>query len=151
MAHLLLDFKAMPTPLNIVIAEPEALERNKIENALGSFRQGYSEMGRAVDLTRDGTQLIRHCLRRNADLVIFDLDIGPMEGLDLIGILKEIDGDTLICPMTSGDSSDQEFKVRTMGIYYYMLKPVSRSEVCSVVQSAIRERERNSKRKEERS
>jgi len=143
----------MSTPLNIVIAEPEAGERSKIENALGAFSRGISDRENGVDFTlvKDGTQLIRHCLRNNADLVIFDLNIGPMEGLDLIGILKEIDARTLICPMSSGDSSDQEFRVRNLGIYYYMLKPVSGSEVCSVVQSALRERERIGKGKEERS
>ncbi len=91
-----------------------------------------------VTVVQDSTALLRQCLRGRAQLALVDLELGPVQGQDLVGLLREVDHDLLIVPMTKHTDTQLEFAVRSMGVFYYMLKPVDARELTAVLESATR-------------
>ena len=59
------------------------------------------------------------------DLVLLDMSLPDMTAQDLIGKLKELWPDIGIVTMTSTSTNELEKGIRTLGIVYYMSKPVS--------------------------
>ena len=59
------------------------------------------------------------------DLVLLDMSLPDMTTQDLIGKLKELRPDIGIVTMTETSTKELEKEIRTLGIVYYMSKPVS--------------------------
>ena len=59
------------------------------------------------------------------DLVLLDMSLPDMTAQDLIGKLKELWPDIGIVTMTGTSTNELEKEIRTLGIVYYMSKPVS--------------------------
>ena len=59
------------------------------------------------------------------DLVLLDMAIPDMKPKDLITKLKALKQDIGIVTMTETNTNGQEKEIRTMGIVYYMIKPVN--------------------------
>ena len=59
------------------------------------------------------------------DLVLLDMSLPGMTAQDLIGKLKELRPDIGIVTMTETSTNELEKEIRTLGIVYYMSKPVS--------------------------
>jgi DNA-binding response OmpR family regulator len=83
-------------------------------------------------------ELLRACLRGQATLALVDLELGPLPGVELIGLLREMDRDLLLVPIAGPSDPGQEFAVRTAGVFYYMIKPMDTAELLAVLESAAR-------------
>jgi DNA-binding response OmpR family regulator len=59
------------------------------------------------------------------DLVLLDMALPDMKPKELIAKLKALTQDIGIVTMTETNTNGQEKEIRTMGIVYYMIKPVS--------------------------
>lgn len=59
------------------------------------------------------------------DLVLLDMALPDMKPKELIAKLKALKQDIGIVTMTETNTNGQEKEIRTMGIVYYMIKPVS--------------------------
>ena len=59
------------------------------------------------------------------DLVLLDMSLPDMTPQELITKLKALKQDIGIVTMTETNTDGQEKEIRTMGIVYYMIKPVS--------------------------
>jgi DNA-binding response OmpR family regulator len=59
------------------------------------------------------------------DLVLLDMALPDMKPKELITKLKALKQDIGIVTMTETNTNGQEKEIRTMGIVYYMIKPVS--------------------------
>ena len=59
------------------------------------------------------------------DLVLLDMAMPDMKPKELITKLKVLKQDIGIVTMTETNTNGQEKEIRTMGIVYYMIKPVS--------------------------
>lgn len=58
------------------------------------------------------------------DLVLLDIFLQETTALDLIPQIKGMDPDMKIITMTGQNSRDLELRIRSMGILYYMEKPI---------------------------
>lgn len=64
-------------------------------------------------------------VRKNPfEMVLLDMGLPGMTTQDLITKLKESKSDIGIVTMTDTNSSGQENEIRTLGIIYYMIKPI---------------------------
>ena len=59
------------------------------------------------------------------DLVLLDMSLPDMKPKELITKLKALKQDIGIVTMTETNTNGQEKEIRTMGIVYYMIKPVN--------------------------
>jgi len=94
-------------------------------SALSHITELIQRLGHSAEKaeTAQGTLDI---VRENAfDLVFLDMSLPDMKAQELIEKLKELRPDIKIVTMTAASTDELEKEIRTLGIVYYMAKPVS--------------------------
>ena len=106
--------------MDVLVAENDV-------SALSHIAELIQRLGHNVE--KAGTaQVTLDIARENAfDLVFLDMSLPDMTAQDLIGKLKESWPDIGIVTMTGTSTNELEKEIRTLGIVYYMSKPVSES------------------------
>ncbi len=67
------------------------------------------------------------------DLVISDLRLGDMDGIELISKLKEKDSNTAFVVMTAFGTMEKALEAGKLGVYYFITKPFSMENIDSIV------------------
>ena len=67
------------------------------------------------------------------DLVLLDLSMSETRPQALIAGLKELQPEIGIVTMTASNSKELENEIRTLGIIYYMSKPVDKEELKEIL------------------
>jgi CheY-like chemotaxis protein len=96
-------------------------------------------LGHTVLEARDGNEAARSCLEQPPDLVITDLVMPDMEGLELIKMLRRTYEQVKIIAMSGGvrgERGNYLFMAESMGADYTLGKPFSIEEFQSVVRWA---------------
>ena len=117
--------------LDIIVATSDHTTRTQVVSAVEA-------LGHTVTSAADSAELLRLALRSSAQLALIDLELGPLGGVELVSLLRDMNDELLVVPMVDGSRTDTEFAVRSLGIFYYMLKPVDGAELRDVVESASR-------------
>ena len=94
--------------------------------------------GHQVTVVETPTELLRACLRGAAELALVDMDLGPLPEVELIGLLREVDDRLMVVPLVGANHAALEFSIRSLGVFYYMLKPVDPDELLALIDSASR-------------
>ncbi len=76
-------------------------------------------------------------LDENVDVVLSDLHMGDVSGLDLLGLWKKKRPDTQFILFTGHSSIDSAVDAIKAGAYDYITKPVNPDELCMVIRRAI--------------
>jgi response regulator of citrate/malate metabolism len=72
--------------------------------------------------------------------VLLDLSISDTRPQALIAELKELQPEIGIVTMTASNSKDLENEIRTLGIIYYMSKPVDKEELKEILDHGSRKK-----------
>ena len=104
--------------MNILVAEKDRTVLSKIIDLIRGwgYRAESSENGRET-LHRAGDEVF--------DLILLDTSLPDMAATELIVKLKELQPEAGIVTMTASNPNGLENEIRTLGIVYYMLKPIS--------------------------
>ena len=80
----------------------------------------------APEAVRDGNEVIAHARAMHPDLIIMDIQLPHVSGLELIGRIKadEMLAATPIMAVTAYATRDDEEKIRAAGAEAYVAKPV---------------------------
>ena len=95
-------------------------------------REGYR-----VDLAADGAQADQQLLNQDYDLVISDIKMPRMGGMELLAKVKERTPETLMIMVTAFASTDEAVEAMKQGAYDYITKPFRNEEIRLVVQNAL--------------
>lgn len=90
-----------------------------------------------VTTTMNGTEAIELFKSGKFDLVITDMYMPEMDGLDVIRNLKDIEVNIPIIVLTAAGSVGNVVHSLKLGAFNYMTKPFNVNEVCEVVQKAL--------------
>jgi DNA-binding NtrC family response regulator len=118
----------------ILIAEDEALLRKILAGLLEAegYRIVTAETGReALDRFAEG----------RVDLVITDIRMPELDGIELLDRLKSVDPDVLVIVMTAFSSVETAVAALRKGAYDYVVKPFLNDDVTQAVRNALRQRE----------
>jgi len=95
-------------------------------------RAGYD-----VSLASDGSEAIAQVGKDIFDLVITDLKMPKVGGLEVLKAVKEISPDTVVLLITAFASSDSAVEAMKLGAYDYLSKPFQVDEVQLIVRNAL--------------
>ena len=95
-------------------------------------REGYR-----VDLAADGAQADQQLLNQDYDLIISDIKMPRMGGMDLLAKVKERTPETVMIMVTAFSSTDEAVEAMKQGAYDYITKPFRNEEIRLVVQNAL--------------
>lgn len=89
--------------------------------------------GHEVTLASSGEEALEAFLKQPFPLVITDIKLGDMSGLELLQKIKQVRQDTQVVIMTTGESLNAAMDAMRTGAYDYMIKPFDDTEVISKV------------------
>lgn len=103
-----------------------------------TLRQALEEMGHVVEEARDGAEAIERYFLNRHDLVILDMVMEGMYGLEVLMKFRQMNPDIRVIVVTADIQSSTRAEVRAAGAAAMINKPVVREELARVVNSALK-------------
>jgi DNA-binding NtrC family response regulator len=118
---------------SILIVEDDALVRKTLTSQLGKrgFEVGVAENG------EDGVRLFREGC---PDLVLLDVRLPDIDGLEVLRRIKEINRRAIIVVMTAFDDMKTTVEAVKLGAYEYLVKPLDAAELDLTIDKALQVR-----------
>jgi two-component system, chemotaxis family, chemotaxis protein CheY len=101
------------------------------------LRQMLEELGHSVEEATDGpTALERYYINRH-DLVVLDMVMNGMYGLEVLAKMRELDPNVRVIVATADIQLSTREQVRGAGASAFVNKPLNRKEVATVVNTLL--------------
>lgn len=126
----------IPERKQVLIVDDEPNLRRVIAAQLG--RDGYD-----VHTAADGEEGCRILAEHHIDLVITDLKMPKVDGMELLRQALELDPELPVVMMTAHGTVDNAVEALKTGAFDYLTKPFDQDEVRSIVRKALKTRELN--------
>src|SRR3970282_751388 len=101
----------------LLIVEDDATQRLGLQKLLTSW-------GFAVEVARDGREALEKVAQDRASIVLSDLVMPNLGGLDLLRTLVQDDADVTVVLLTAKGSVETAVEAIKQGAYDYLTKPV---------------------------
>lgn len=112
-------------------------DENRMCESLSALLQGDGIEVRAFQESPVAIELIRN---ERVDLVVTDIKMPQMDGLQILKAVKEIDDGIPVILMTGYGSMDTALEAISQGAYNYLLKPVEFAQLELAVKRALEKR-----------
>ncbi len=112
----------MSTKPRILIVDDEAAMRESLKDWL--MEDGYE-----VNSAESGETALKMAAERNWDIVLLDLKMPGMDGIETLEKIKEINPDTEVLMMTAYATVDTAVQAMKEGAFDYLVKPFDPDEV----------------------
>ena len=116
------DFTRPPavgkSQINVLIVDDDRTLRDGCASLLQG--EGYN-----VSVTGDGEEARERVRRRRYDLILLDLYMPQVSGLEILKAALEANKNTLVAVMTGNPSVESSLEARRLGAWDYLLKPFS--------------------------
>ncbi len=109
------------------------------EPTIANFvRQGLSEAGYAVDVARDGREGLDYALAAEYDVLILDIMLPKLDGIQLLRRLRRNGHKTPALMLTARDTVDHRVEGLDAGADDYLVKPFAFPELLARVRALLR-------------
>lgn len=115
----------------ILVVDDSGLARRTI-------RQFLQDMGHVVEEASDGAQAIERYFLNHHDLVVLDMVMEGMYGLEVLIRLKQLNPDVRVIVITADIQDATKAEVRAAGAVGFINKPVVRDELARVVDTVLK-------------
>jgi len=123
----------MSTKTNLLIVDDEPIARQSLSDILRL--EGYSVLAVA-----SGEAAVEHLRNYSVDLMIVDLKMPGMSGLDVIQVANQIAPDTQIILLTAYGSMESAVEALRQRVHDYLLKPASPNQILASVRRGLQRR-----------
>ncbi len=127
--------------INILVVDDEPVARQSLSDILRL--EGYS-----VTAVANGEQAVEHVRGHAVDLIVLDLKMPGMNGLDVVQVVNQISPDTEIILLTAYGSMESAVEALRQRVHDYLLKPASPGQILESVKRGLERRDLRLKRKE---
>ncbi|TLY16535.1 MAG: sigma-54-dependent Fis family transcriptional regulator [Nitrospirae bacterium] len=114
----------------ILVVDDDTVARDLLVEALR--KEGYQ-----VEAVVDGSQAIERGRQKRFDVVLTDIRMGSVDGLEVLREFKQISPDTLIVLLTAFGSMEGAIEAIKQGAYDYLAKPFKKEEIKLVVRRSL--------------
>ncbi len=131
----------MGTNGRILVADDEEVMRDVLLTLLSS--ESYS-----VDVAENGSQALEMILGRDYGVVLLDLMMPGMDGLQLLAELKKLESGPEVIVLTAFASYERAVRATKLGAFDFMEKPFKNEKLLLTVKNAMKKRslERDNRR-----
>lgn len=102
-----------------------------------SYDRYFSSHGFDVETAVNGNDAVSHLKDEPVDVVVADLKMPGMNGVQLLEWMHDAQPDTRFILLTGYGNEDVEQRVRELGAYEYLNKPISPDTLAAVVTAAM--------------
>ncbi|MGE5682186.1 MAG: sigma-54-dependent transcriptional regulator [Bacillota bacterium] len=124
----------MKSKATILIVDDERIVRE-------SLFHWFEEEGYQVDTAESGEDALKLIDKGKYDLMLVDMKMPGISGLELLDKVKEIDKDCIFILITAFASVPTAIKALKNGAHDYITKPIDPDELAHIVEKAIHQRE----------
>jgi two-component system response regulator HydG len=114
----------------LLVVDDEAIALRNLERVLA--REGY-----AVATASSGQSALRQLRLRAFDVVLTDLKMEKVDGLQVLKRCKDVDPDVEVILITGYAAVESAIEAMKQGAYHYVAKPFKLDEVRKVVREAV--------------
>jgi len=93
--------------------------------------------GYAVATAKDGTQAKRIIDKELIDLVITDIRMPDISGIELLGYIRQVSPETIVIMITAYASTKTAIQALKLGAYDYITKPFNVDEIKIIIEKAL--------------
>jgi DNA-binding response OmpR family regulator len=93
--------------------------------------------GFRVTSVLSGTEALRSLRRQDYDIVVLDLKMEDMDGIEVLRILKTIAPEIPVIILTGHGSEEAAVDGLALGAFDYLMKPCDLEELINVMQKAV--------------
>jgi two-component system response regulator AtoC len=126
------------TNLNVLIVDDEAELRSSVGSIL---KMSLPEFAFTIAEAGDGATAVNLVTQQSFDLVLLDVRMPEMNGLEALKIIKEKDPRVFVVVMTAHANLQDAVVAIREGAYDYVEKPVQPDRLVSIVKKAIETQE----------
>jgi DNA-binding response OmpR family regulator len=126
---------------NILVADDELIERQTLTDILRL--EGYH-----VAAVANGEAAVDYIRLNPVDLIVLDLRMPGMSGLDVIKVINQISPDVEIILLTAHGSIESAIDALRSQVHDYLLKPASPSQIIDSVARGLARRRKKIREKE---
>jgi DNA-binding NtrC family response regulator len=119
--------------LGVLIVDDEHAVRD-------SLRRWFTSYGCRIDVAADGTEALAKLARGKWDIVLLDIRMPGMDGLELQRRIREIDESVIRIMITAFASAETAVEALKEGAFDYISKPVNLAQLDLVVRNAAEKR-----------
>lgn len=106
---------------------------------LKTLSAGLEDMGYRVTTASSGQEALTLVGKRSFDIVIADIKLPDISGLEVLETTKELNPETAVIMITGHASIETAVDAINEGAYAYILKPVAINELENIINNALRE------------
>jgi DNA-binding response OmpR family regulator len=121
-------------------AQASILVMEDEESVAKGLEMVLEEEGYAVDLAMNGKSAIETIQTRDFDVLVADLRLPDINGMEVIRMIRESRPDTVVVVITGYASVDSVVESMKLGAYDYLAKPFSEDQIKSTVGKALKDR-----------
>ncbi|HEY2981495.1 MAG TPA: response regulator transcription factor [Anaerolineales bacterium] len=118
---------------NVLVVDDEPVARQSLTDILKL--EGY-----AVVSTPNGHAAVEHIRTHPIDLMIVDLRMPGMDGLEVVQVVNQISPETEIILLTAFGSTESAMQALRLRIHDYLLKPASPAQILASVKKGLARR-----------
>ena len=101
------------------------------------LRQMLEELGHTVEEATDGPSALERYYINRHDLVVLDMVMNGMYGLEVLAKMRELDPKVRVIVATADIQTSTREQVRGAGASAFLNKPVNRKELAGVVATVL--------------
>lgn len=98
-----------------------------------TVRQALEDMGHTVEEATDGTQALERYFLNRPDIVILDMVMNGMYGLEVLAKIKELNPDARVIVATADIQTSTQEQARAAGAAAFLNKPINRQALAQTV------------------
>jgi len=115
---------------NILVVDDE-------KNIIEVVKSALTDSNRSITVTHKPERAVELIQNNNYDLILTDLKMDPIDGLQILKIAKEKDDTVQVLVMTAFATVETALNAMKLGAYDYIMKPFKLSEIDLLVQRAL--------------
>lgn len=124
-------------PRRILVVDDEKNQRDILRLILADEKDDAGAPLYDVQTASSGIEALRRFKSESFDLVLTDLKMAGMDGIQLLNDLSQIDSATPVILMTAHGSIDSVKEALRSGAFDYLEKPLDRAKLLEVIRDAV--------------
>jgi two-component system chemotaxis response regulator CheY len=115
---------------NVLVVDDSSLARRMLRRML-------EELGHTVDEATDGASALERYFLNRPDIVMLDMVITGMYGLEVLAKMRELNPDVRVIVASADIQTSTRDKAREAGAAAFVNKPVNQKELAAVLAAVI--------------
>jgi len=102
-----------------------------------TLRQILESAGHTVDEARDGNDALERYFLKKPDVVLLDMVMEGMNGMEVLAKMRELDPNTKVVLATADIQSSTRAEAQTAGASGFVTKPFERDQILNAVSTVL--------------